>query len=120
MCYPRDQRFKLIKWTKAPSKPVHGNFRASDDLVLESQVVEFAFTVARVKGSVKWKYLGAGRSRSTLKLKRWDKKTDKGVDIVPLGECVGHGDDVGTLEFDIEFSSNKSLCSPGEKGDALP
>ena len=118
--YPRDQTCELIQWNKAPPEPLHGYFRGSDK-VFESKVIDFAFTVMRVKGSVKWKYLGDGdgESRSTLKLKRWDEDTGEGVNILELGQFVGTPGDSKTLQFDFEYSTKNALWGPGEKGRVL-
>ena len=116
--YPRDQRCELIEWNKAPSEPLYGYFRGSDK-VFKSKVVDFAFTVMRVKGSIKWKYLGDGDYRSTLKLRRWDQKLDKGVNVLELGKFVGTSDGLKTLQFDFEYSKNNALWEPGEQGGVL-
>ena len=115
--YPRDETCELIEWNKAPPEPLHGYFRGSDQ-VFESKVIDFAFTVMRVKGSIKWKYLGDGdgESRSTLKLNRWDEDTGKGVNILELGQFVGTPGESKTLQFDFEYSRNNALWGPGEKG----
>ena len=72
----------------------------------------------RVKGSVKWKYLGDGdgESRSTLKLNRWDEDTGEGVNILELGQFVGTPGESKTLQFGFEYSANNALRGPGEKG----
>ena len=118
--YPRDQTCELIKWNKAPPEPLHGHFRGSDK-VFANKVIDFAFTVMRVKGSVKWKYLGDGdgECRSTLKLQRWDEDTDEGVNILELGQFVGTPGEPKTLQFDFEYSTNNALRRPGEKGRVL-
>ena len=118
--YPRDQTCELIEWNKAPPEPLHGYFRGSDT-VFEGKAIDFAFTVMRVKGSIKWKYLGDGdgESRSTLKLKRWDEDTGEGVDILELGQFVGTPSESKTLQFDFEYSTEDALWGPGEKGGLL-
>ena len=73
----------------------------------------------RVKGSVKWKHLGAVGSHSTLKLKRFDEELDKAVEILQLGEFVGASDDFAILSFDFKLSTNNLLWGPGEKGGVL-
>ena len=100
--YPRDQTCELIEWNKAPPEPLHGHFRGSDE-VFESKVIDFAFTVMRVKGRIKWKHLGAVGSHSTLKLERFDEELDKAVEILQLGEFIGASDDFAILSFDFDF-----------------
>jgi len=116
--YPRDQTCELIEWTKAPPEPLHGRFRGSDKIFGENKVIDFAFTVMRVKGSIKWKYIGDGdgESRSTLKLKRWDENLGEGVNILELCHFVGTPGESKTLQFDFEYSTNNALWGPGEKG----
>ena len=75
----------------------------------------------RVKGSVKWKYLGDGDGdfSSTLKLKRWDEKLEEGVHMLNLGDFVGPPGESKTLQFDFEYSTKDALWGPGEKGGLL-
>ena len=118
--YPRNQECELIEWNNVPSEPLHGRFRGSDE-ILEHKVIGFAFTVMRVKGSIKWKYLGDGdgESRSTLKLQRWDENLGEGVTILELGQFVGTPGDWKTLQFDFKYSTNNALWRPGGKGGAV-
>ena len=115
--YPRDQQCEFIEWNKAPLEPLHGTLRQPDEIFAD-KVIDFAFTVMRVKGSIKWKYLGDGdgESRSTLKLKRWDENLGEGVNSLELGQFVGTPGESKTLQFDFEYSANNALWGPGEKG----
>ena len=116
--YPRDQRCDFVEWNNAPKETLHGS-RFGPDKIIDSKTIDFAFTVMRVKGRVKWKHLGAVGSRSTLKLNWFDEESGKDVKTLQLGEFVGISDDFATLQFDFEYSTTNSLWGPGEKGCSL-
>ena len=120
LCYPCDQECQLITWNKAPTEPLHGSLRQSDRIFAD-KVIDFAFTVMRVKGSVKWKYVGDGDgdSSSILKLQRWDEKLGKAVHMLNLGDLVAPPGEWKTLPFDFEYSTKDALWGPGEKGGLL-
>ena len=63
-----------------------------------------------------WKHIGAGSSRSALKLLRWNKKLDKAVDVLQLGEFEGASNDYKTTAFEFQYSSDKFFWQPAEKG----
>lgn len=81
-------------------------------------MIDFAFTMMRVKGCIKWKYLGDGdgESRSTLKLKHWDGNSEEFVNTLELGHFVGTPGELKTLQFDFKYSKNNALWGPGEQG----
>ena len=117
LSYPRN-RCQLIEWNKAPKKPLHGSLYQNDEIV-ENETIHYDFAIIRAKGSVTWKHVGELGSHSVLKLLRWDKKLDKLVEILKLGEFEGASGDYTTLPFDFQYSSTKLLWEPGQKGCAM-
>ena len=108
----------MITWSNLSQEDRRhrGSFRHSEKLFAYKDVA-FDFIVIRVKGSVTYKYDKKGDS--TLKLKLWDKESEETVDIVELGECVGHSDDFVITEFDTKDMSNKLLRRQGNKGELV-
>ena len=108
----------MITWSNLSQEDRRhrGSFRHSEKLFAYKDVA-FDFIVIRVKGSVTYKYDKKGDS--TLKLKLWDKESEETVDIVELGECVGHSDGLMITKFDTEDMSNKWLRRQGNKGELV-
>ena len=119
MCYPRNEKFKVITWSNLSEdkRRLEGNFRSVVGTCLAEETIGYDFTIVRVTGSVKYKYVGSRGFSSKLKLKRWGEKSDEVVDVVDLGELEGASDDFKMAKIDVRCSSEKSLWVLFEKGE---
>ena len=118
MCYPRNKEFEVIKWSNLSedNRRLEGKFRSVGTRLAE-ETIRYDFTIVRVTGSVKYKYVGSRGFSSTLKLKRCGEKSDEVVDVVDLGELEGASDDFKMAKIDVRCSSEKSLWVLFEKGE---
>ena len=110
----------MIQFNKAPAERLRGNKWSNEDKVFDDKTIEYTCAVIRVTGSVKYKHFGPIGSKIVLKLKYGDGESGEATDILTLGELVGSSDDLATLPFDVQYSSNKKLRgAPCAKGALL-
>ena len=113
----RDQQCHLIRFKEVPTNTLNGGRFRSDE-VIDYKTMEYPFLILEVKGTITYKHLSGGGSKSVMKLQRAGV-SDRPKDIVQLVELVGACDDVKTQQIAFDYCNNKSFSASGEKGDML-